>query len=156
MSCSFTIHIQSLPTMKLLETSILINAPKSTVWQVLTDFARYPHWNPFIVSIEGHPEVSTHLKNSMLLNGKTQVFTPKVLEVEENRKLVWLGSLWFTGIFDGRHEFIIEELEPNQVQLMQREYFSGILSGLILRLIGKATLENFEKMNVALKKQAEE
>ncbi len=141
--------------MQSLETFILINASRETVWRVLTDFARYPDWNPFIVSIKGTPEAGTYLKNSMLLNGKTQVFTPKVLEAEQNKKLAWLGSLWFKGVFDGRHEFLIEETRTGQVRLVQREFFSGVLSGLILKMIGPATLQNFEKMNQALKAQAE-
>jgi len=141
--------------MKSLETSLVINAPKIVVWQVVTVFAQYPVWNPFIVSVEGRPEVGTYLKNSMVLNGKTQVFTPKLLEVDKNKKLVWLGSLWFKGLFDGRHEFILDEIHPNQVRLVQREYFSGILSGPILKMIGNATRESFEKMNTALKDRAE-
>ena len=34
---------------------IEINAPPSRVWQVLTDFEKYPTWNPFIKKITGIP-----------------------------------------------------------------------------------------------------
>jgi uncharacterized protein YndB with AHSA1/START domain len=37
--------------MKELVTEILINAPPSAVWKVLTDLPAYPEWNPFIRSI---------------------------------------------------------------------------------------------------------
>jgi uncharacterized protein YndB with AHSA1/START domain len=34
-------------------TGIEINAPPSHVWQILTDFEKYPTWNPFIKRISG-------------------------------------------------------------------------------------------------------
>jgi Polyketide cyclase / dehydrase and lipid transport len=36
-------------------TEIEINAAPSRVWQVLTDFEKYPIWNPFIKKITGIP-----------------------------------------------------------------------------------------------------
>jgi uncharacterized protein YndB with AHSA1/START domain len=38
---------------KSIKTEIVINASKEKVWHVLTDFKRYPQWNPFITSVEG-------------------------------------------------------------------------------------------------------
>src|SRR5690349_17967051 len=36
-----------------IETAIEIEAGPREVWRVLTDFARYPEWNPFITRISG-------------------------------------------------------------------------------------------------------
>jgi hypothetical protein len=33
------------------EASVDISAPIEVVWQVMTDLARYPEWNPFVVDI---------------------------------------------------------------------------------------------------------
>jgi uncharacterized protein YndB with AHSA1/START domain len=41
--------------MSAITTDILIKAPPERVWAVLMDFAAYPAWNPFIISIEGAP-----------------------------------------------------------------------------------------------------
>ncbi len=50
---------------KSIKTEIIINASKEKVWQVLTDFDKYPAWNPFIVSIKGELKVSTRLVNTL-------------------------------------------------------------------------------------------
>ena len=47
--------------MKVLESSIDINSSPEQVWAVLTDFARFADWNPFITSIEGSPDRGTRL-----------------------------------------------------------------------------------------------
>jgi uncharacterized protein YndB with AHSA1/START domain len=39
--------------MKQLHTQIEIDAPAKRVWELLTDFASYPQWNPFIRHISG-------------------------------------------------------------------------------------------------------
>ncbi|PTB91085.1 SRPBCC domain-containing protein, partial [Marivirga lumbricoides] len=38
---------------KQIETSIRIKALSETVWDILTDFEKYPQWNPFIKSVKG-------------------------------------------------------------------------------------------------------
>ena len=43
--------------MKELHSEIVIDASPERVWDVLTDFASYPQWNPFIRRISGELEV---------------------------------------------------------------------------------------------------
>lgn len=67
----------------------------------------------------------------------------------------WLGKLWVKGLFDGHHYLEIEGINPNQAKLNHVENFSGIPSKMILNKIGDQTMENFVKMNMALKWKAE-
>lgn len=137
-------------------TEIVINAPKEIVWKVLTDFAAYQQWNPFITSIVGDLQIGSRLVNTMINGGKKFVFKPIILNVTTYRYFDWLGSLLVKGIFDGRHYFEIEELGPSQVMVGHGERFSGMLSGYLLRKIGDDTRNNFIKMNNALKTRAEQ
>ena len=60
----------------------------------------------------------------------------------------------FPGVFDGEHRFEIVETEDG-VNFIQAEVFSGVLSGVILKMAHDATKQGFEEMNAALKKQCE-
>ena len=59
------------------------------------------------------------------------------------------------GAFKGRHYFILEELGNDRTRFLHGEHFSGLLSGLVLRFIGKDTEAGFKQMNQALKERAE-
>ncbi|PQJ10866.1 hypothetical protein CJD36_012915 [Flavipsychrobacter stenotrophus] len=48
---------QVIKNSKQLYTEITIKAAPEKVWTVLTDFAAYPSWNPFVKSIIGTPVV---------------------------------------------------------------------------------------------------
>lgn len=140
---------------KHIKTEIIINASVKTVWEVLTDFPRYPEWNPFLQSIEGELARGKKLKTTMFNGDKKFVFKPVVKSVVPYQSFSWLGSLGVKGLFDGQHFFHLEEIGPSQVKLTHGEYFSGILSGIILKKIGNDTRTNFVRMNQALKRRAE-
>jgi hypothetical protein len=140
---------------KSIRTEVIINASKEKVWRVLTDFKRYPQWNPFITSIEGELVKGKTLTNTMVNGSKKFRFKPKVVSVIRFRYFDWLGSLFVKGLFDGHHYFEIEELAPRQVKLSHGEHFSGLLSASILKKIAEDTRNNFIRMNSAIKQQAE-
>ncbi|RLD18626.1 MAG: SRPBCC domain-containing protein [Bacteroidetes bacterium] len=142
--------------MKNLRTEIVINASDIAVWKVLTDFDAYREWNPF-VHIEGRPALGESLVNTMYLdkNGKSQIFKPEIIRWDEYKGFSWLGSLFVPGLFDGEHYFELERLDDNQVKLIHGENFTGVLSWLIMKLIGEKTLAGFERMNTALKIRVE-
>ncbi len=141
--------------MKSIHTEIIIHTSAEKVWNILTDFEKFPEWNPFILSLEGKPNVGERLK-ATLKNGKgTSVFLPKVLVVDPNKTFEWLGSLPVPGLFNGQHHFRIESIGENQVRFVQGEQFSGLLAGMLMKMIGEETIKGFASMNQALKERAE-
>ncbi|MCB0643993.1 MAG: SRPBCC domain-containing protein [Phaeodactylibacter sp.] len=140
--------------MKQLRTEVHINAPTTVVWQILRAFEEYPSWNPFVVHIEGDLKLAGNLKTTMMLNGKAQHFAPKVMALEPGKKFEWLGKMPL-GLFNGHHYFHLEPIGAEQTKFIHGEHFSGLLRGLIMRMIGAETLRSFEAMNAALKARAE-
>ena len=138
-------------------TEIEINATSEKVWQVLTDFASYPEWNPFVLSLNGRIEVGERIQAFLQPpNKKGMTFKPRVIKFVPRREFRWFGSLGFRGLFDGEHIFELRSPSPHKVHFVQREVFKGILAPVILKSISKNTRAGFELMNQALKERCEE
>jgi len=143
--------------MKEIRTEIEIEAPAERVWQVLTDFASFPRWNPFIPQATGEPKVGARLEVRIQPPGsRSMIFRPTVVRAEPNGELRWLGRVWIPGLFDGEHSFLLEPLGPARTRFVQRESFTGLLVPLLFQWMGNSIRQGFEAMNRGLKARAEE
>jgi hypothetical protein len=141
---------------KEIHSEIEINAAAENVWQVLTDFAAYPKWNPFVRIVEGQVSVGARLQVYIEPSGgKGMLFSPTVLVADRNRELRWLGRLWLPGVFDGEHSFVIEPGSEGRVRFVQRERFKGLLVPFHSKMLDVETHRGFNEMNQALKLRAE-
>lgn len=142
--------------MKELRSEIEIQAPAERVWQILTDLASFPQWNPFIRRASGTIKTGERLEVSIQpVGGRGMTFRPTVLNADPGRELRWLGRLLIPDLFDGEHCFTIEALDSNRVRFTQREVFTGLLVPLFARSLDSGTQRGFEAMNQALKARAE-
>ncbi len=143
--------------MKELHTEIEIQATEERVWQLLTDFDRFPEWNPFIRWAKGAAEMGTRLEVHIQPSGaKGMTFKPVILQSEPNRELRWMGRLVLPKLFDGEHIFTIEKLDSQRVRFIQREVFTGLLVPLLAKDLDTNTRRGFVEMNNALKVRAEQ
>lgn len=136
---------------KEIKTSITIQASKEQIWNVLIDFKNYPKWNPFIKSISGEPTVGSQLNAEI----GSMKFKPFVLVSDNQKELKWVGKLVIKGLFDGEHQFILEEQDDGSIKFHQNEKFSGLLVGLFAKKLDSDTKRGFEEMNKALKQSVE-
>ncbi|MEH1920348.1 SRPBCC domain-containing protein [Nostoc sp.] len=142
-------------------TEIEIQASDEQVWNLLTDFASFPHWNLFIRQISGLPSEGAQLTVHFQPPGRDIVtFRPTVITVEPNRQLRWLWHFLIPGLFDVEHSFIIEPLASDvydrlRVRFIQQESFHGLLVPLLAGRLNIDVRQGFEAMNQTLKTKAE-
>lgn len=142
--------------MRSIITRIDINAEPARVWQILTDFERYPEWNPFIRQLEGDVREGGRFKVVIQpQGGKPMTFTPRCLAFEEDRHFRWLGQMWMPGIFDGEHIFELRSNHSGGTHFIHRENFKGVLVPLLWKQLDNGTRKGFERMNAMLKSRAE-
>lgn len=140
-----------------IHTSIDINAPLERVWRILSNTQDYPQWNPFIREVTGKLAVGQQLVVNIHPPGSHSMrFKPRVLVLEPQQELRWLGKLLFSGIFDGEHYFKLQALNAQQTRFLHGESFKGLLIPLLKKSLEKDTKAGFAAMNAALKARAED
>jgi hypothetical protein len=140
-----------------LHTEIQIAASPEAVWQVLTDFAAFPQWNPLILEARGKPEEGRRITITLRAGeGRPFRVRPRLVRVIPHRELRWLGRVGLPGVFDGEHVFRIEPgADGTGVRFIHMEHFRGMLVHLLWRKLDSETRAGFEAMNQALKARVE-
>jgi hypothetical protein len=145
-----------------IKTSIIIDAPPSTVRAAFLDFSSYPSWNKFIASVEPptpNPTPGTRLRITLV-----GAENPMELVVKENttKTFSWAGNIGPPLIFKGHHFMKFEpygEMGANeetlQCKLLSYEKFSGILAWFFLLFVREWTEQGYIAMNKSLKDKAE-
>jgi hypothetical protein len=143
--------------LKEIRTEIQIDASAQKSWQVLTDFVKFPEWNPIIQQIRGKAEVGSRLEIHLhTVKGKIRVYQPTVTRVEPNHELRWIGKSFIPGFFNGERIFNIQSISRDSVLFLHSEIFSGFAVFIAGNLVKSDILESFDKMNIAFKKRVEQ
>lgn len=137
-----------------LHAATQINAPPEKVWEVITDFKSYNLWNPFITNVVGEPKKGEKLTVE-IHSPDAKVFEPKLITVNKNQTLRWVGRLWGVPyLLTGVHSFMLQPVGKSKTLFVHEEDFRGILVPFLKKRL-KESQAGFEEMNEALKKQVE-
>ena len=141
--------------MRQIRTQITVNASAEQVWNVLTDLENYPEWNPFITRASGEVRVGGGLDIYMEPpGGKAMGFKTRLMTVESNRELRWVGVFLHKTLFTGQHFFLIEPQGTGHVTFVHGELFGGIMVPFMGGALRKVA-QGFGDMNQALKARVE-
>ncbi|GAA5174644.1 SRPBCC domain-containing protein [Niveibacterium umoris] len=140
-----------------LRTTVDIQASPNQVWAILTDFATYPEWNPFIRAVRGEPIAGRSLNVSVVSGAakRTRSYWPRVLSSEAPRELRWQQRMMFGGLLEGEHRFKLVQRSDGSTRLVHSECFTGLLVPLLRDRIEREARPGFEAMNEALRLRAE-
>ena len=153
--------------MREIRTQVDIAAGASLVWSVLTDFSRYPSWNPTIRGVEGDLErgATIQIAERAPVPGKPTLQAKKpptirrttgTLEhIREPRQLTWSEPSRLGGLLGVQRRFSIESLPDGSVRFHQVERIKGMLAPFVWRKLSRVHGPEFERMNRALNARAE-
>jgi hypothetical protein len=133
-----------------------IDASASMVWAILTDFASYRSWNPFIRAVRGQASNGSRLQLILQKEGQAPLSTTSMLTyLREPRELRWRQKRAVPVLFATEHRFRIESLPAGGVRFHLTEQVQGLFASLLGRGRQRTTEESFHLMNHALKARAE-
>ena len=139
-----------------IKTKINIDCPPEKVWKILTDFEKYPDWNPMIKSIEGELRRRNRLKVRLEIKGMSKMtIKPRVATFHSGKSFSWLGHLLIIGLFDSHHIFELDQNQDGSTEFIHREQFSGMMVFLMKKTLKTKVTSAFEDMNRILKSTCE-
>ena len=98
-----------------IRTEILINAIPYKIWTILTDFDKYPDWNPFIKYVKGTVKTGSQIEVRIEPPGaKAMVFKPKSIPTSLPVLILPLSASSIT-IFTNQCPFESWAKEPNRI-----------------------------------------
>ncbi|MFE1413368.1 SRPBCC family protein [Streptomyces sp. NPDC058746] len=129
--------------------STRIHAPIATVWELHTDIAAWPTWNPDIDA--ARPDGPTEPGSSFDWSTHGMEITSTVYEMTPERKIVWGGpSAGITGI----HVWTFEQ-DGDHVVVRTEESWSGAPVEAAAEELGKALRASLEAWLSHLKSRSE-
>ncbi len=142
------------PMVREIATEIEIDGSARRIWEVLADFAAYPHWNPFLLKVDGVPRTAQRIRFWFELpRGFRAPACATVLKADHGRELRWAGSI--PGLLRGEHYFVIERTGAARFRFRHGEIFSGLFLPIVWPILRGCGREVYEAMNVALKERVE-
>ena len=139
-----------------LHEQVDIAARPAIVWDVLTDLARYPEWNPFTPRVEGALAIGERVTlHVALIPGrppKTQ--RQRILDVDRKRLLTWETRLLHPALLRARRDQTLYAVAVG-TRYTATDSLSGALVPLVMRLYRGDLERGFRAMTIALKARSE-
>ncbi|MDQ0466635.1 hypothetical protein QO010_004431 [Caulobacter ginsengisoli] len=130
-----------------------VAAPAEIVWEVLTDLAHWPDWNPLYARAEGQVKIGSVWTLALKLPGRPdEVQRPKVLDWAPNDHIHLQSKNFFVATL---RYLEIEALSEVGCIFSNGEAFSGMLAGPIIKPFRRDLQKGFTAMGEAMRTKAE-
>lgn len=129
-----------------------INTEPQVIWDLLTNAADYPRWNPSVLGIEGEIEEGAQIKLTSMVNPNRQ-FKLNVTDMVAPNHMVWWDGMPL-GLFKGVRTFDVVSKGEGTSEFTMEEVYSGLMEPLISRSIPDQT-DAFDQFADGLKEAAE-
>jgi len=139
-----------------LQAEVQIEASPERVWQVLTDFARYPEWTGWQGTISGEARKGAWLKViARPRPGKLKMTVFRILRCEPMKELRWYalyGPLW---ALYGQRYWLLEPRAGDRIRLIFGEAYFGWLLPFLRGMLARRGPQQYEQLAQRLKEYCE-
>ena len=137
-------------------TNIVIEADRVTVWQVLTNAAAYPQWNPVVRRVRGEFRAGRPISFVIRVGGVPFPIAAEVIRAD-GHELRWAGPRGATqnAWASGSHFFRLEPLSEKTTRVVHGEQFDGHLVRPLWPVLWRLLRPAYDDLNHALKRRVE-
>jgi len=132
-----------------------IAAPASVVWEVLTDFARYGEWNPFVPECKAELAPGGAIDMQVRLMSKPQFQREWIRTVESGKGFSYSMKPMPLGALRSLRSHAIEEVNAERCRYRSHFEMEGWLLPLILAMFRGGLERGFQGMSSGVKTRAE-
>lgn len=140
----------------LITQTLDVAAPAATVWGVVTDFSRYPEWNPFVIACRSSLEPGSPITMRVrVLPFVAQPQRETIFEHVPGRRLRYgIGPLPLGALASDRSH-AVEAAGDARSRYVSRFELRGWLAPVVATLFGRRLAHGFAAMSAAIKTRAE-
>ena len=138
------------------EQALHVAAPAPVVWQVITDLARYPEWNPFVRACRSDLAVGSPIDMRVAGLAPFELAQREhILAHEPGRRLCYGLDGAFAGGVSSERCHVVTPLDAATTRYESSFALRGTLAPLVRLLLGRRLAHGFDAMTAALAKRAE-
>ncbi len=135
------------------KNTVIIEAPLKSVWEILSDFDRYPEWNPLIGKIRGNVAEGALVLAYVC---PLKVYFPvRIISFKPMQEIIWQGRMPTASLMQGEHYYYLKDLGNNHTELIHGETFTGSLSDFMPPFLLSQLQDAYEFHNQKIKIIAE-
>jgi hypothetical protein len=131
-----------------------IAAPAATVFDIITDIARYPEWNPWNVRGEGVVAEGAVVRATARIGKREMVVAHRILDLKRDEIFRWCDLGWFTVLVYGETAHHLQA-RGDQVRYRAELTITGPLAWLVKLWLGARLERGLLDETLALKAHAE-
>lgn len=139
-----------------IDHEIKINAPASTVWEVITDTAVYGEWNPFVEECHCELRPGGAINMKVRLGSGLQKANEVIDQVHEGRGFSYRMKPPPLGALRSYRSHDIEPQDGNSCVYRSHFELDGWLSPIVALIMRSKLQDGFDGMSNAIKDRAEE
>jgi uncharacterized protein YndB with AHSA1/START domain len=138
-----------------IDKTLEIDAPVDVVWEVLTDFARYGEWNPFVPVARCELKPGGAIEMEVKLRDKAQFQREFVNSVQPGSGFSYSMKPVPLGALRSLRVQTLHAIDDQRTRYVSHFEIAGWLQPLVTAIFGAGMQRGFSGMSEGLKRRAE-